>query len=63
MELLDNKKPQVEFENIHALILEEMLTNKVEPVKVNGYGAIYANYEAANNAYVVLSISVPYKLQ
>ena len=28
MELLDNKKPQVEFENIHALILEGILTNK-----------------------------------
>ena len=34
-----------------------------EPVKVNGYGAIAANDEAANNFHIFCFISALYKLQ
>ena len=38
MELLDNKTPQVEFDNIHTLS-----SNNTELVKLNGYSAISSN--------------------
>ena len=53
MELLDKKTSQVEFDNIRALILVGMSTNKSELVKFNGYGAIFANGEDANKVYIV----------
>ena len=53
MELLYNKTPQVYFDNIHALIIVVISTNKAELVKVNRYGAIAANNESANNFYIV----------
>ena len=40
-----------------------MTTNEVELVKVNGYGAIAANYNATNNFYIVCFTSVPHTLQ
>ena len=48
MEFLENKTTQVEFENIHTLILAVVLTNKAENAKLNGYGAITGNDEAKN---------------
>ena len=63
MEFLYNKTPQVDSDNIHALILAGMLTNEVELVQVNGYDAISANDETANNFYIVCFTSVPYTLQ
>ena len=48
MEFLCNKIPQVEFDNINALIISGISTNKAELVKVNGYGAIADNDESAN---------------
>ena len=42
---LEKKTPQVDFENIHALIISGMSTNKAETFQVNGYGAISANDE------------------
>ena len=63
MELLDNKTSQVEFDNIHELIITEMENSKAELVKVNGYGAIAANDEAENDFYIVRFTSVPYTLQ
>ena len=38
MELLDNKTPQVDFDNIHSLILVVISTNKVELVRVRSRG-------------------------
>ena len=43
MKFLYKKTPQVDFDNIHAFIIAEMFTNKVELVQVNGYGDISAN--------------------
>ena len=43
MELLDNKTPQVVFDNIHALFISKNSTNNPELVQLNGYGAISAN--------------------
>ena len=63
MKLLCNKTTQVEFDNIHASILAVISTIKEEFIKVNGYVAVSANDEAANNFYIVRSTSVPYKLQ
>ena len=48
---------------VYSFIIEVMSTNKSELVKVNGYGDTAANYEAANNVYVVLFASVPFTLQ
>ena len=48
MELLGHNTPQFCFESIHVLILAGISNNKTEPVKVNGYGVISANYEAEN---------------
>ena len=45
MNFLEKKTPQVDFENIHALIISGMSTNKAETFQVNGYGAISANDE------------------
>ena len=56
MELLDNKTPQVEFDNIHVLIIAGMSTNKSELVKVIGYDTIASNDEAANNLHCLLYI-------
>ena len=53
MEFLKNKTPKENLVNIHALVLSVMLNNKEEIVKVNGYGAISANNESANNVYIV----------
>ena len=63
MEFLENKTPQVDFYNIHALIISVISNNKVEPVEVNGCRAIYANDEAANYFYIVFLTYVPYTLQ
>ena len=52
MLFLDKTIPQVELDNIHALILAGISTNKAEVVEVNGYGAIYADDEASNNCTV-----------
>ena len=62
MELLDKNTPQSEFDKIYALILKVMSANKEELVKVNGYGAISANYNATNNFYIVCFTSIPYTL-
>ena len=62
MKFLDNKTPQIEFDNIHAFIAG-MLTNKSELFQVDGYGAIASNHEAANIFYIVYFIPVPYTLQ
>ena len=51
------------FYNIHALIISGMWTNKEEPVKVNGYGAIDIYDKAENNFYIVCFTSVPHILQ
>ena len=40
-----------------------MSNNKAELVKLNGYGATAASYEAENNFYIVCFASVPYTLQ
>ena len=56
MKFLDNKIPQVEFDNINTLILVGMSTEKAELAKVNGYGAISANDEASNFKYFLLYI-------
>ena len=37
--------------------------NKAELVEANGYGAIYANDEAANILYIVRFTSLPYTIQ
>ena len=63
MKLLDNKTPQVEFDNIYAFILAEMSTNKAELVKVNGYSAIVSSDEAAKTFYIVHFEFVFYTLQ
>ena len=63
MKLLDNNTPQVEFDNIHPLINAVMSNNKSEPVKVGGYGAIYANYKGANNFYIFRFTYSPFTLQ
>ena len=63
MKLLDNKTPQVEFDNIHTWIISLVFNNKAELVQVNGYGAIASNYEAENKFYIVCFKSVPYTLQ
>ena len=63
MKCVDNKTPQVEFDNINALIMAGMSTNKAEPFKMNGYGAIDANDKATNNFYIVRFTSVRYKIQ
>ena len=44
MKLLYKNTTQVDFENIHELIISRMSTNKAELFKVNGYDAIVANY-------------------
>ena len=49
MELLDNKTPKFEFDNINALILAGISISKAEIVKVNGYGDISTNDDATNN--------------
>ena len=36
MKVLEDKIPQVDFDNIHALIFEVMSTNKAELAKVMG---------------------------
>ena len=36
MKFLDNKTPQVDFDNIHVFVIAEMLNNKAELVQVNG---------------------------
>ena len=48
MELLDNKTPQFQFDNIYGLILAVMPTNKEELVKVDWCVAISANDEDEN---------------
>ena len=64
MEFLDNKTPQVEFDNIEVFILAVMLTIKEELVNVNGYGDIDTNDEAAHNVHIFcFALSVPYTLQ
>ena len=63
MKSLDNKTPQVDFENIHVLIISVISTNKAELFQVNGYSDISANDEAANNAYIVCFTYVLYTLQ
>ena len=63
MKLCDNKTPHIDFYNIHAFILAGMSNNKAELVKVNGYGAISANDEAANNFYIDFFTYVSYMLQ
>ena len=63
MKLLDNKAPQVEFDNIHVLIIAGMSTNKSELVQVYGYGDIAANDEAADNLFIVRFTYVSYTLQ
>ena len=40
-----------------------MSTNNIELFKLDGYGAIAANDEAANNFYIVLFTPIPYTLQ
>ena len=51
------------MDNIHALILEGMPTNKSELDEVNGYGAIAANHEATNSFHIACFASVPYTPQ
>ena len=63
MKFLDNKAPQVEFDNIHVLIISVRSTNKTEHIKVNGYGAIADNDESANYFYIVCFTYVPWKLK
>ena len=63
IQFLDNKTPQVEFNNIHAFILAGISTNKAYLVKVNEYGDMFSNDEAANNFYIFFFKSVPYTLQ
>ena len=60
MELFDNKTPRVESDNTHEFIHAGMWNNKEKLVKVNGYGAISVNDDAANNIYIVCVKSVPY---
>ena len=59
MILLNNKTPQVEFDNIHAFIIAGMSTKKAGLIKVSGYGAISINDEDANHFYIVRFTSVP----
>ena len=54
---------QVDFKNIHALIIAVISTNKSEHVKVNWYGVIDANGEAENNINIVWCTSFPCKTQ
>ena len=63
MKFLDKKTPQVEFDNMHTLIVKGMSINQEEPVQVYGFGAIAANDKVANNFYIVRFTSVPYTLQ
>ena len=63
MEFLDTKTPQVEFDNIHALILAWISNNKGKPLKVNECGAIAANDEAADIFYIFWFLFVPYTFQ
>ena len=63
MELLDNKTSQLYFENIHAIILAGISTNKKELFKMNGYGSIFANYESSDNFYIFCFEFVTYTLQ
>ena len=47
MKFLDNKTPQVESDNIHALILMVVSTNKAELSQANGYDDISTNDKTA----------------
>ena len=53
MKFLGNKTPQVYFENIQSFILALISTDKAQLVKVNGYGAIYANDEAIKSLFAL----------
>ena len=50
------------MENIDALVLTIMSTNKAEPVEVNGYVDIPSNDEAANPFYIFCFTFVPYMI-
>ena len=63
MKLLDNKTPQVDFDNIRVFIIAAMSINKAELVKVNGCGAVAANDESANIFYSSWFTYVPVTLQ
>ena len=63
MKFLDNKKPQDDFDNIHAFILVVMSTNKSELFEVNGYGYISSSDGAEYNSYIVHFTYLPYTLQ
>ena len=54
---------QVEFDNIHALILARMSTNKAELVEVNWYGSIAANDEYEDKFYIVRFTSIQEEAQ
>ena len=53
MEFLGSKAPQVELENLNALIITVISINKSEILELNGYDDIYANDESENNVYIV----------
>ena len=57
MKFLDNKTPQIEFDNIHAFIAG-MLTNKSELFEVNVCGDIDDNDEDAK-IYIVSFLIYP----
>ena len=63
MKFLYNKVPQVEFNNIHVLIISGMSTDEEEFVKVKGCGAISENDGDANNVYIFWFIFFPYTPQ
>ena len=63
MESLYKKTPKVQSENIQALFVAGISTNKEELVVVNGFGEIDSNDEAENIVYFVCFTSVPYDLQ
>ena len=60
MKLLDNKTPQVDFDNINACVIAEILNNKSELVQVNEYGDIATNDKAENYLYIICFTYVPY---
>ena len=53
MEFLGSKAPQVELENLNALIITVISIHKSEILELNGYDDIYANDESENNVYIV----------
>ena len=63
MKFLDNQTPQVDFDNIKAIFLAVMFTNKSEIVEMNRCSSISNNGETENNVDIFCFISVLYTLE